>query len=298
MELSFLGIGKMGYGMARNLLDAGARVCVYNRTRTRCAPLEALGARAAETPEATVIGADIVFTMLSDDAALNATMRDEVIACMKPGAVHVSMSTISPMTSAQMEKRHIHQGSLYLACPVFGRPDAAAAGQLRLCLSGDEAAKKKVAPHLKSMGEVWDFGASPGNANVIKLAGNFMLASLIELLGEAYTFVESAGGEPALFHHFISSTMLSAPAVKNYGQFILDADFDKAGFTATLGAKDIRLVRDTARAHCTPLPIASLLEDRFLRTLARGWAEKDWSSIIQNQRDDAGLPTLSPVKDS
>jgi 3-hydroxyisobutyrate dehydrogenase-like beta-hydroxyacid dehydrogenase len=289
MLLAFLGLGHMGQPMAGRILEAGHTLRVYNRNADKSAALKELGAKTAATPLEAVAGADAAFTMLSDDAALEAVMTDETIRALADGATHVSMSTISVTLAGSMARRHTQLGRTYLGCPVFGRPDAAAAGQLRLCLSGPQKAKDSMRPLLECLGEIWDFGEEAASGNAVKLAGNFMLASVVELLGEAYSLVEKHQIAPEVFHNFMSSTLLAAPAVKTYGQLILKADFDRAGFSVALAAKDMGLVRDAARRSKTPLPLAAVVEDHLIRALARGWGEKDWSVISLGQREDAGL---------
>lgn len=289
MKLAFLGMGKMGVGMAARLVHAGFDVCIYNRTIEKCDPLKAIGANVAATPADAVAGAGIIFTMLADDNALSDTMSRETFRRMLPGAIHVSMSTISTAMAAHMAQSHAKHKKGYLACPVFGRPDAAAAGQLRLCLSGDPLLKEKVRPYLSLMGEIWDFGESPTGANIIKLAGNFMICSMVELLSEAFSLVENHGQDPMEFSRFMSTTLFAAPIVSLYSCLILDADFDDAGFTARLAAKDMRLVHDAARASNTPMAFASIVENRFLSAIAKGRGEKDMSVISHAQREDAGL---------
>ena len=289
MKLAFLGLGLMGQGMAACLARAGHSLRVYNRNREKCGPLEALGAKAFADPAQAADGADIVFTMLADDAALSAVMTDAVITAMAPGGVHVSMSTISVALAASMTEKHTVLGRGYVACPVFGRPDAAAAGELRLCLAGAGEHKNIVAAYLPPMGECRDFGEIPSAGNAVKLAGNFMLAAMIETLGEAYAFLEKNGAEPERFYDFITTAMFAAPAVRNYGRIILDAAFDPPGFKAWLGAKDIGLVRAAAKDSKTPMPLAALMEERFLRVLAKGWGDKDWTIVTRSQREDAGL---------
>jgi 3-hydroxyisobutyrate dehydrogenase-like beta-hydroxyacid dehydrogenase len=289
MRLAFLGLGRMGRNMAKRLLEAGHSLCLYNRSADKAAELAAAGASVAPTPAEALRGVAAAFTMLADDAALTAVMTDEAISALPPGAVHVCMGTISPRLARCMAKRHEELGRIYLACPVFGRPDAAAAGRLRLCLAGAQEAKDSLRPVLEVMGDIQDFGEDPAGGNAVKLAGNFMLASLVELLGEAYTLVEKHGVAPEAFFRFMSRTLLDAPAVRTYGQLILDADFDRPGFTVALGAKDMALVREAARSSHTPLPLAAVVEERLLRALARGWGEKDWSVLSLGQREDAGL---------
>lgn len=279
----------MGGNMARRIAQTGLLLGVYNRDPEKCAPFVELGAAVHTSLDEATANADIVFTMLSDDEAVKTVLTEERLASMAPEGVHVSMSTISVGLARHMTERHERCGRAYVACPVFGRPDAAAAGKLRLCLAGQPRWKQKIAPYLVPMGEVWDLGENPSGANAVKLAGNFMISSLMEMLSEALTLVENCGVAPERFYEFMSSTLFNAPVVKIYGKLILDRDFDVAGFVARLGAKDMGLVRDAAKLAHTPMPFAALLEDRFLRALARGMGEKDWSVIGQLQREDAGL---------
>ncbi|MDR0934264.1 MAG: NAD(P)-dependent oxidoreductase [Burkholderiaceae bacterium] len=290
MKLTFLGIGQMGLGMAARLAQAGLNICVYNRTIEKCAPLREMGATVASTPMEAVANAGIIFTMLSDDAALQSVMNTEVIKRMPEDAIHISMSTISVALSAQMSKEHTAMGRAYLACPVFGRPDAAAAGQLRLCMAGNLAHKEKVMPYLSPMGKVWDFGESPENANAVKLAGNFMICSMVELLSEAFLLVENNGVPPGKFAQFISSTLFAAPIVQLYSQLILHADFDNPGFTARLAAKDMSLVRSAAKQSKTLMPFSKIVEERFLEAIKKGLGEKDMTIISRAPHGNVARP--------
>jgi 3-hydroxyisobutyrate dehydrogenase-like beta-hydroxyacid dehydrogenase len=279
----------MGIGMATCLAKSGANLIVYNRTPGKSSTLEPYHVPSASSIVEAVSGADVVITMLSDDAAVLSVISEETLTALKKGSVHVSMSTISPATASTLATLHTIYDTGYLSCPVFGRPDAAAAGALRLCLSGDAALRTSIAPLLKPMGEVWEFGDSPTGGPTVKLAGNFMLATTVELLGEAYSFVESNGVAPEAFYNLMTSTLFAAPAFKNYGKLILDQGYDNPGFKAVLGAKDVGLLRETARKSRTPLPLAAVVEDRLLRALARGWGDKDWTVVTRGQREDAGL---------
>jgi 3-hydroxyisobutyrate dehydrogenase-like beta-hydroxyacid dehydrogenase len=293
MKAVFLGLGRMGGNMARRIAQAGLPLDVYNRDGQKSAPFAALGVTVHAGLDEAVANADIVFTMLTDDAALKEVMTEERLAALSPGGVHVSMSTISVGLAAGMADEHERLGRGYVACPVFGRPDAAAGGTLRLCLAGRAQWKQKITPYLEPMGEIRDLGDVPAGANAVKLAGNFMISALMEMLSEAFTLVENSGVAPEKFYELMSTTLFNAPAVKTYGRLVLDGVFEPAGFAARLGAKDIGLVREAARRVHTPMPLASLLEDRFLRALARGLGEKDWSVIGRLQREDAGLDTAA-----
>ncbi len=293
-EVAFFGLGRMGTGLALRLLGAGHSLKVYNRTPEKAAPLEARGAVRTSSPEQAVRPGGILVTMLADDRALRAVVTDSVLSRLGPDGVHVSMSTVSPETAREVASTHAGHGVQYLACPVFGRPDAAAAGKLWLCIAGDSAAKGRVEPLLKVMGQgVFDFGTAPSAANVVKLAGNFLIAAAIEAMAEALSLAEKGGVEPKAMYELLAQTLFACPIYQNYGQVIAEGRFSPAGFSLALGAKDLRLVRDTARAEQVPMPFAALLEDRFLRCLANGRAELDWAAIALDQREAAGLPATT-----
>jgi 3-hydroxyisobutyrate dehydrogenase-like beta-hydroxyacid dehydrogenase len=228
--------------------------------------------------------------MLSDDDAVKEVVNDQVLQELGQGNIHISMSTISPAAAQDLARRHGEKQVHYLACPVFGRPDAARSGKLRLCVAGNQEAKTRVRPLLDVLGqEVYDFGGDPAAANVIKLAGNFLIVSAIEAMSEAFSLVEKNGVDPNLLYDLVTQTLFACHVYQNHGKAILEQRFVPPGFRLALGSKDIRLVRDTARNSQVPMPLASLLEDRFLRSLANGRAEMDWSAIALDQRDSAGL---------
>ncbi|MDR0621124.1 MAG: NAD(P)-dependent oxidoreductase [Deltaproteobacteria bacterium] len=285
----FIGLGRMGSPMAQRILAEGLPLVVHNRDVGKTKPLVDLGAKVADGLDGAVAGADLIMTMVSDDSALLAVAEEGRLKKAAPGLIHVSLSTVGVDTVLYLESLHESLGQTLLSCPVFGRPEAAREGKLNLCLSGPKAAKDKALAYLEPMGKVWDFGLRPQGSNAVKLAGNFMIASLIELLSEAFSLVENHGVPPEAFFGLMSGTLFNAPAVHTYGRLILEADFDKAGFLGSLGAKDAGLVREAARRSHTPMPFCSALEDRFLRLLARGWGDKDWSAISDLQREDAGL---------
>jgi 3-hydroxyisobutyrate dehydrogenase-like beta-hydroxyacid dehydrogenase len=277
----------MGSGMAMRILDAGLPLEVYNRDLSKAAPFRERGIRVHETVRDALDGADAAFTMLSDDHALRSVINRETLRIMAPGSVHVSMSTVGAACSVETAFLAEGHGVRHLSAPVFGRPEAAASGKLRLCVSGDQPARLALAPHLSSMGEIWDFGKDPGAAPAVKIAGNFMIASLIETLSEAFSLVGNHGVEPEAFFRMMSGTLFDAPAVRTYGELILAGSFEEPGFPLSLGFKDAGLAKEAARRTRTPMALASLLEDRFLRAMARGWDRKDWCVISDLQKEDA-----------
>ena len=288
--VAFFGLGQMGQGMALRLLEAGYSLSVYNRTREKAVEAVEKGAELFDDPATAVGAAGLLITMLSDDHAVAELVSEEVLQALGPGTIHLSMSTISPAAVQELLPRHAAHGVQYLACPVFGRPDAARAGKLWLCLAGDQEAKGRVGPLLEVMGQgVFDFGSQPPAANVVKLAGNFLIASAIEAMAEAFTLVEKNGADPNQAHALLTQTLFACPIYQNYGKFILDQSYEPPGFNLALGSKDVRLVRDTARESEVPMPLAGLLEDRFLRSLANGRGNMDWTAIAVDQRESAGL---------
>jgi 3-hydroxyisobutyrate dehydrogenase-like beta-hydroxyacid dehydrogenase len=210
---------------------------------------------------------------------------------MAEDAIHISMSTISPETSKEMADLHEESGSHYLASPVFGRPDAAAAKKLWVCISGKPAIKDLAKPILENIGQgVIDFGEDVRAANVVKLTGNFMILASLELMSEAYTLAEKYNVDRNAVSEFLSSTLFSAPIFKNYGKLIAEKQYEPVGFKAKLGYKDARLAFQLSQLSETPMPLVSLIHNRMLSAVAKGWGDRDWvEAISRGVTDDAGL---------
>ncbi len=290
MQIGFIGLGQMGSGMAGNLLRAGHALTVYNRTRAKARPLAEHGAKIADDPAQTA-GGDAVFTMLADDAAAEEAVLgpNGIRAALAKGAVHVSSSTISVALSKKLAAAHAEAGQRYVAAPVFGRPDAAAAGKLFVVAAGAADAVQAVMPLLDAIGQkTFIVGEEPEAANLVKLSGNFLIAAVIESLGEAMALVGKAGVDKAQYVDILTSTLFGAPVFKTYGALIAAGKFEPAGFAAPLGLKDMRLALAAAEDLRVPLPLASLLRDRFLRLLANGGDKLDWSAISALAAQDAG----------
>jgi 3-hydroxyisobutyrate dehydrogenase-like beta-hydroxyacid dehydrogenase len=291
MNVGFIGLGGMGTGMATNLLRAGHQVTVYNRTAGRVQALVEHGARAAARPSDACRG-DAVITMLADDAAVEDMVfgHGRVIDALPEGAIHVSMSTISVALSERLTTAHTDARQRFVSAPVFGRPDAAAAGKLFIVAAGAANAIDACRPLFEAMGQrTFELGDDPKTANLVKLSGNFLIASVIEALGEALALVSKAGIDSRQYLDLLTSTLFTAPVYKTYGGKIAEQTFEPAGFAAPLGAKDIRLALAAAESLRVPMPLASLLRDRFLTLLARGGEALDWSAIGQLAASDAGL---------
>jgi 3-hydroxyisobutyrate dehydrogenase-like beta-hydroxyacid dehydrogenase len=291
MKLGFLGLGRMGYPMARILLRAGHTVAVWNRTRSKAEELGASeGARVASSPADAARDAEVVLSMLADDGAVLSAVLGEgkgaepepLVSGLSTGAVHVSMSTISPAASKALAEAHTAKGQRYLAAPVLGRPEDAEGGELVLLVAGPEDAATTCGPVFDVLGRATHrLGFHPERANVVKLACNFVLASVIEVFGEAFALVEGYGvGAPALLD-ILKGSMLRPEMLAAYGKRIAEARFEPVGFQLKLGLKDVDLVLGAAEATALPMPLASVLHDRFLVALARDLGDKDWSAIAR-----------------
>jgi 3-hydroxyisobutyrate dehydrogenase-like beta-hydroxyacid dehydrogenase len=290
MKVGFIGLGHMGSGMAASLLRAGFEVTVYNRNPDRAKPLVEQGARAA-AQVADACHGDVVITMLADDAAVEGVAFSDngIIASLKHGAIHISMSTISVALSAKLTEAHEKAGQRFVAAPVFGRPDAAAAAKLFIVAGGAPDPVDACMPLFQAMGQkVFSISQKPPDANLVKLSGNFLIASLIESLGEAVALVAKAGVDRRQYLNILTSSLFNAPVYHTYGGLIAEQKFSPAGFAAALGYKDIRLALAAAESLRVPLPLASLLHDRFLTLIAQGGEQLDWSAISQLAAKDAG----------
>jgi 3-hydroxyisobutyrate dehydrogenase-like beta-hydroxyacid dehydrogenase len=291
MKIGFIGLGQMGAAMAANLLKAGHEVAVYNRTASKTEALVRLGAQAAHSI-AAACAAGAVITMLADDAALQDIVFGPagVLASLKKGAAHISSSTISVALSARLAAAHAAAGQHYLAAPVFGRPEAAASGKLFVVVGGAADLVKAYMPLFKDLGQkTYVMSARPQDANLVKLSGNFLIAAVIESLGEALALVGKGGVDQQQYLDLLTSTLFDAPVYKTYGRLIVERRFEPAGFAAPLGQKDIRLTLEAAETLQVPLPLASLLRDRFLTLLAHGGETLDWSAIGQLAARDSGV---------
>ena len=291
MDAGLIGLGKMGAGIARSLLRGGHRLTVYNRTASRAEALRGEGARVAGSI-GEACGAGVVLTMLADDAALESIVYGDggVLASLPAGGLHISLSTISVALSDRLAADHARAQQAYLAAPVFGRPEAAAAAGLIIVAAGLASSVERAKPLFAAMGpRLVTFGEKPSSANVVKLSGNFLLSSVIESLAETIALARKSGIDPAALHDFLTSTLFNAPVYKTYGAMIVEGRHEPAGFEATLGLKDVRLVLQAAESASVPMPMASVVHDRFVTAIARGNANKDWSVLGRLAAEDAGL---------
>jgi 3-hydroxyisobutyrate dehydrogenase-like beta-hydroxyacid dehydrogenase len=290
VKLGFIGLGRMGSRMATNLVRAGHDVTVFNRSPGRSASLVILGAREATHLADACSGSAVISMVADDEAATDIVLAPGGIVDHLPdGAIHVSMSTLSVALSRRIALAHEKARQRYVAAPVFGRPDMAAAAKLFIVAAGNPAAIDACQPLFDALGQkTTPIGTDPWAANLVKLSGNFLLAAAIEALGEAVALVGKAGIDRRAYVEFLSSTLFTAPAYKTYGTLIAEGKFEPAAFAAPLGYKDIRLALTAAESLRVPMPLASLLHDRFLRLLAQGGDHLDWAAIGGLASQDAG----------
>lgn len=284
----------MGAGMAANLLAAGHEVTAYNRSQDKVAALVEQGAVAARTV-AEACGGDAVITMLAnDDAVQTVTFGEEgILASLSAGATHVSSSTISLALAERLTDAHAEAGHRFVAAPVFGRPEAAEAAKLFVVAAGELAAVQALSPVFDAIGQrTFVVAEQPKAANLVKLSGNFLIASVIESLAESMALVEKAGVDKQDYLEVLTSTLFDAPVYKTYGGLLAREEFEPAGFAAALGLKDVRLVLAAGESLEVPLPVASLIRDRFLALLANGGAHLDWSALGKVASWEAGARRL------
>jgi 3-hydroxyisobutyrate dehydrogenase-like beta-hydroxyacid dehydrogenase len=290
MKTGFIGLGRMGSAMATNLLKAGHDVTVFNRSPEKREALVKLGAHEAARISDACRG-EVVITMLADDNAVSNVVlgKGGLIESLAKGAIHVSMSTISVALAKELAHAHAAAGQRFVSAPVFGRPEAAEAAKLFIVTGGDPTTLKACQPLFDAIGQkTTAISKEPQAANLVKVSGNFLIASTIEALGEAIALVGKAGIDRNAYVDFLSSTIFPTPAHQIYGKLIAAGKFEPAAFTAPLGYKDVRLAQAAADELRVPMPLASLLHERFLRLLARDGDSLDWAAIGGLASLDAG----------
>jgi 3-hydroxyisobutyrate dehydrogenase-like beta-hydroxyacid dehydrogenase len=292
MRIGFIGLGNMGAAIAANLVRARHDVAVWNRSADKARPLVDAGAAMTGSPKGAAADRDIVFTMLADDSALDSVMAGEngLLAGLRTGALHVSLSTIAVATADRITASHSTLGQHFLCAPVFGRPAAAAAAKLFVVAAGDLADFSAASPLLGSISQrVFYVGDKPSAANLVKLCGNFMILSAIEALGEAMVLAEKGGVAKQQLLEVLTGSLFDAPIYRTYGEILAEERFRPAGFAAPLGLKDMGLVDKSAQALRVPMPLLSLLRDHLLQTIAQEGEDVDWSAIARSIKKNAGF---------
>jgi len=283
-NIGFIGLGSLGAPIAENILDKGYSLTVYNRTPSKSIPFKQRGAAVAENIASLAAQSDVVFSIVSDDAALKSiiTGKDGLLSAMKPGSIHISMSTILPKTALEMHRLHRSCNTHYLAAPVFGRPEAARIRKLNFAISGEAEVRVQTAQVLKDAGaaSIWDFGDEPIAANTVKLCGNYLIGAALQAMGEGISLARQSGIDAQKMWEMFTQTLFAAPIYINYGKIILEEKFEPAAFTAKLGLKDLNLVVEQASAVNQQMPLAHLLRDNLQNLVSSGRDQLDWSAIF------------------
>jgi 3-hydroxyisobutyrate dehydrogenase-like beta-hydroxyacid dehydrogenase len=292
MKIAFLGLGRMGAGIAANLIRAGHEVAVWNRSAQKAQSLVSQGATQAATPKAAAAGSEVVLTMLADDAALDEVLggSDGLLQGLARGALHVSLSTISVATADRIAAAHRAHGQRYLSAPVFGRPEAAAAAKLFIVAAGPEADFKTASALFSAIGQrTFYLSETPSSANLLKLCGNFAILAAIETFAEAMTLAAKGGIPKQQFLEVMTSSLFDLPVYRNYGGALVEERFVPAGFAAPLGLKDMRLLGQSAETLRVPMPVLNVLKDHLLQTIGREGEDVDWSAIGRTVAKNGGL---------
>ncbi len=289
MKVGFIGLGQMGQAMAGRLLEAGHELIVYNRSPEASRALGRKGAAVADKAGG-VLDTEVVITMLADDMAIEAVwIGGGLVQQLPSSCVHLNMATVSLAMGKRLTQMHRDAGSQYVSAPVFGRPHAAAAGQLEIVAAGADAALERCEPLFSVLGkQTFVVGAEPVLANIVKIARNFLLATMVESLGEAFALVRKSGVDPALFFKITTTTAFNAPVYKSYGQRMVEKDFEPK-FALKLGLKDVMLALEAGVATGVPLPTAEFMRERHLAAIAAGFGDKDWAALGEYIAQDAGL---------
>ena len=292
MEIGFIGLGQMGKAIAANLIRAGHRLCVWNRSAAPAEELAALGASIASEPAAAARG-EVLMTMLADDEAHRAVLvGGAILERASRGLIHVNLATVSIAFARELAALEAQRGISYVAAPVFGRPEVAQAARLNVVVAGDPQAVARVEPLLAAIGErTWQLGSAPERATVVKLAGNFMIATALEAMGEAAALVRAHGVGAGELLEVLTQTLFAAPVYRIYGRLIAEQRYQPAAFRMALGFKDLRLALEAAGSAHVPLPFASVLRDHFLEAIAAGRTDYDWAALAEIPARHAGLPT-------
>jgi 3-hydroxyisobutyrate dehydrogenase-like beta-hydroxyacid dehydrogenase len=290
MRVGFIGIGAMGAGIVQNLLSAGHEVLVWDRFAEPMAALAAKGASIAGSPvEAAQPG--IVFSMLAHDDAIRSVLLDArwLDEVRKP-SLHVNLSTISVRLAQELSELHAKAGVGYVGCPVFGRPDAASAGALHLLVGGPTEHVQCLQPLFDAIGKkTWHIGEQPFQANVVKIAGNMMIASAIEAMAEATALGTAHGIDPGAMLDVYLEALFPCGVYQGYSQFIRRREYEPVGFKLPLGLKDVRLALEAGEAARVALPLASVVRDSLVQAMAHGHENHDWSSLAEMSFVRAGL---------
>jgi 3-hydroxyisobutyrate dehydrogenase-like beta-hydroxyacid dehydrogenase len=292
MKTGFVGLGALGSIMVRNLLEKGMDVHIYNRTPEKMEQFRDQGilhnsiASIAQT-------CDIVLSIVSDDKALESICfgEDQLIQNLKPGSVHVCLSTIAVSTATRMSEAHRDRGIDYTTATIIGRPEAAKNRNLVICYSGKTEKKEEVFEIIKNLGgaKIFQFGDDPGKAAAVKLCNNFIIAAAIEAIGEGFNLAEQSGVDVKAFYEMLTDFLFNCPIYKNYGKIIIEENYKEPGFTTQLGLKDMKLVEALAKEASVKMPFAGIVSNRLLANVDRGRNNWDWTSFVAGIKEENNL---------
>ena len=291
MKVGFIGLGKMGFPMAANLLAAGHRLTVYNRTKTRAAELAARGAIVVDAPE-DCCDSSVVITMLSDDKAYEDLLlsNSNFLHALSPDTVHVCMSTISIALSGKLAEVHANAGKTYVAAPVFGRPEAAALRKLTVVAAGPKNGIETCLPLFDALAKkTFVLGSTAAHANLVKLGSNFLLFAMIESLGEAVAFARKTGLDPNEFVNIITQTVFDSGAYRVFGPMIAQSKYEPVAFPLSMVLKDLALLLLAADQAEVPLPFANVIRDQLSTAIARGYQDLDETALSRIAAENAGI---------
>ena len=284
MRIGFLGLGKMGVPMAKRLLAARHELTVWNRTHERTALLAREGAQVAATPADVARSCDVVMTMLFDDAAHEEVLFgprglpvNALLGTLRPGALHISLSTISVALSEKLTNEHARRGQSFVAAPVFGRPNVAEEGKLWIAVAGADESVARARPLLDPLSRgISVVGSEPRQAHALKLGGNFLISAMIHSLGESFVYAAAQGIDPEVFLGTINSALFQSPFYAAYAKVMLHPP-EKAGATIEMGAKDLRLLREAAQSSGVRLSLADNLAEVFAEAEREGLGGEEWA---------------------
>ncbi|WPO97667.1 NAD(P)-dependent oxidoreductase [Pseudomonas sp. HR96] len=298
MKVGLIGLGNMGSAIALNLIKAGHKVSVWNRSRDKADALLQAGATWAASP-AEAGEAEVVLSMLADDTALQAVVFGAAdpqgnplpgTLQSKAPALHLSLSTISIELADRLAQSHAEAGRGFVSAPVFGRPAAAQAAKLFIAAAGNPAHLALCEPLFDAISQrVFTIGERPSMANVVKLSGNFMIMAAVEAMAEAMTLCEKSGVAKSTLFDVLTNTLFNAPVYKTYGEILVQGRYRPAGFAAPLGLKDMTLVSSAAQRSGTPMPVLGVVRDHLIETIACEGEDIDWSGVGITVAKHAGL---------
>lgn len=292
MKVGFIGLGRMGMAMAQRLLQAGHEVAVFNRTPEKAKPLADAGAKVVKSINEAAAFGEAVFTMLTDDAAVDEVARQKggLLESLPKGGIHVCSGTHGVGVIRKLNAAHQEKEQILVTAPILGRPEQVLAGAVGVVTGGPAQALQRCAPLLSAIGRrTFEAGSDPAAATSIKLANNFVLGCAIEAMGEGFSLIRKYGVAPEVFYDVMTDGLFAAPAYKVYGKIIAEESYDKVGQMAVNGLKDANLALAAGEAVGVPLPSGNVWRDRLVAAVGRGDGEKDWAVMALEQARASGL---------